>query len=75
MQFSTILQLYKVIHLVYSSTELLAILDRFFTIITSDYIGVVGSHEVARKNTRQVVTPPYGPIGAVDNPKSSQING
>ena len=36
---------------------------------------MVGSHEVAAKNTRQVVTPPYGPIGAVDSPKSSQISG
>ena len=34
------------------------------------WLGVVGSHhEVAGKNTRQVVTPPYGPIGAVDSPK------
>ena len=41
---------------------------------TSDFIGVVGSYEVAGKNTRQVVTPPYGPIGAVDSPKSSQIS-
>ena len=24
--------------------------------------------------SRQVVTPPYGPIGAVDSPKSSQIS-
>ena len=38
------------------------------------WLGVVGSHEVAGKNTRQVVTPPYGPIGAVDGPKSSQIS-
>ena len=29
---------------------------------------------MAGKNTRQVVTPPYGPIGAVDSPKSSQIS-
>ena len=44
--------------------ELPSILDSFFTNITSDYIGVVGpgvvgSHEVAGKNTHQVVTPPY----------------
>ena len=54
--------------------ELPTILDSFFTNTTSDYIGVVGSHEVAGKNTRQVVTPPCGPIGAVDSPKSSQIS-
>ena len=45
--------------------ELPSILDSFSP-IPCDYIGVVGSHEVAGKNTRQVVTPPYGPIGAVD---------
>ena len=55
--------------------DLPAILDSFFNNTTSDFIGVVGSHEVAGKNTRQVVTPPYGPIGAVDSPKSSQISG
>ena len=60
--------------------DLPAILDSFFNNTTSDFIagggwlGVVGSHEVAGKNTRQVVTPPYGPIGAVDSPKSSQIS-
>ena len=44
-QFSTNLQLYKVIYLVYSLgllAELPAILDSFFTNTTSDYIGVVG---------------------------------
>ena len=57
-----------------------AILDSFFNNTTSagfhrgGWLGVVGSHEVAAKNTRQVVTPPYGPIGAVDSPKSSQIS-
>ena len=35
--------------------ELPAILDSFFT---SGWLGVVGSHEVAGKNTRQVLTPP-----------------
>ena len=60
--------------------DLPAILDSFFNNTTSDFIGpggwlgVVGSHEVAGKNTRQVVTPPHGPIGAVDSPKSSQIS-
>ena len=54
--------------------ELPAILDSFFTNTTSDYIGVVGSHKVVGKNTCQVLTPPYGPIGAVDSPKSSQIS-
>ena len=38
--------------------ELPAILDSFITSTTSDFIGVVGSHEVAGKNTRQVLTPP-----------------
>ena len=44
--------------------ELPAILDSFFTSTTSDFIGVVGcmgvvgSHEVAGKNIRQVLTPP-----------------
>ena len=52
--------------------DLPTILDSFFNNTTSD--SVVGSHEVARKNTRQVVTPSYGPIGAVDSPKSSQIS-
>ena len=47
---------------------LAAILDSFFTNTTSDYIGVVGSHKVAGKNTRQVVSPPYGSIDAVDSP-------
>ena len=59
--------------------DLPAILDSFFNNTTSDFsrggwLGVVGSHEVAGKNTRQVVTPPYGPIGAVDSPKSSRIS-
>ena len=60
--------------------DLPAILDSFFNNTTSDFIGVVGwgwwgaTTEVAGKNTRQVVTPPYGPIGAVDSPKSSQIS-
>ena len=40
--------------------DLPAILDSFFNNTTSDFIGVV--------------TPPYGPIGAVDSPKSSQIS-
>ena len=53
--------------------DLPAILDSFFNNTTSDFIGVVGSHKVAGKNTHQVVTPPYGPIGAIDSPKSSQI--
>ena len=35
----------------------------------------ISIHEVAGKNTCQVVTPPCGPIGAVDSPKSSQISG
>ena len=30
---------------------------------------------MAGKNTCQIVTPPYGPIGAVNSPKSSQISG
>ena len=57
--------------------ELPTILD---TSTTSDYIGlvgrgsVVGSHKVTEKNTRQVVTPPYGPIDAINSPKSSQIS-
>ena len=34
--------------------ELPAILDSFFTSTTSDSIGVVGSHEVAGKNTRRL---------------------
>ena len=41
--------------------ELPAILDSFFTSTTSDFggwLGVVGSHEVAGKNTRQVLTSP-----------------
>ena len=39
--------------------ELPAILDSFFTSTTSGgWLGVVGSHEVAGKNTRQVLTPP-----------------
>ena len=42
--------------------ELPAILDNFFTSITSDYIG-------------EVVTPSYGPNDAVDSPKSSQTSG
>ena len=54
--------------------DLPAILDSFFNNTTSDFIGVVGSHKAAGKNTRQVVTPPYGPIGAIDSPKSSQIS-
>ena len=29
---------------------------------------MVGSHEVAGKNTHLVVAPPYEPIGAVDSP-------
>ena len=33
--------------------------------------GVVGSHEVVGKNTRQEVTLPYGSIGALDSPKSN----
>ena len=36
--------------------ELPAILDSFFT--RGGWLGVVGSHEVAGKNTRQVFTPP-----------------
>ena len=58
--------------------ELPAILDSFFTNTISDYmwlVGVMRSHEVAGKSTRQVVTPPYGSIGTVDTPKSSQISG
>ena len=59
--------------------ELSAILDSFFTNTTSDFIGVVGwgwweATKWWGNNTRQVVTPPYGPIGAVDSPKSSQIS-
>ena len=44
--------------------ELPAILDSFFTSTTSagfhrgGWLGVVGSHEVAGKNTCQVLTPP-----------------
>ena len=59
--------------------ELPAILDSFFTNITTErfhrggWLGVVGSHKVAGKNTRQVVTPPYGPIGAVDSPKITSL--
>ena len=46
------------------------------TSTTSDYIGmVVGNHAVAGKITYQVVTLSYGPIGAIDSPKSSQISG
>ena len=42
-QFSTILQLYKVIHLVNGMlAKLPAILDSYCTSTTSDYIGVVG---------------------------------
>ena len=55
-----------------------AILDSFFNNTTSDFIGVVGwgwwGATKWRGKTRQVVTPPYGPIGAVDSPKSSQIS-
>ena len=32
-------------------------------------MGEMGSHEVAGKNTRQVVTLLYGPIDDVDSPK------
>ena len=59
--------------------DLPAILDSFFNNTTSDFIGVVGwgwwGATKRRRKTRQVVTPPYGPIGAVDSPKSSQISG
>ena len=54
--------------------KLPTILDSFLPIpqvIT--YIRVVESHEVAGKNTCQVVTLPYGPTGAIDGPTSSQI--
>ena len=58
--------------------EFPAILYKFFTSTTSDCrhrgAWLVGSHKVVRKNTHQVVTPPYGPIGDVDSPKSSQIS-
>ena len=47
--------------------DLPAILDSFFNNTTSDFIGVVGWGWWGA--TRQVVTPPYGPIGAVDSPK------
>ena len=79
-QFPTNLQLFIQgnlfdIHFIGLLAELPGILNSFFTNTTSDYIGVVGNHEVAGKNTCQVVTPPYGSIGAVDSPKSSQISG
>ena len=58
--------------------EFPAILYKFFTSTTSDCwhrgAWLVGSRKVVGKNTRQVVTPPYGPIGDVDSPKSSQIS-
>ena len=58
--------------------ELPAILDSFNQyhkrLHRGGWLGVVGSHDVAGQNTRQVVTPPYGPIGAIDTPKSSQIS-
>ena len=44
------------------------------TLDRGGWLGVVGSHEVAGKSTHQVVTLPYGPIGAVDSPKSSEIS-
>ena len=59
--------------------ELPAILDSFFTNTTSDYIGVVGrgwwGATKGQGKSCQVVTPLYGPIGAVNSPKSSQISG
>ena len=58
--------------------ELPAILGSFFTNTTSDFIGVVGwgwwGATKWQEKTHQVVTPPYGPIGAVDSLKSSQIS-
>ena len=53
--------------------ELPTILNSFFN-TTSDFIGVVGwgwwgvTKWWSRKNTCEVVTPPYGAIGTVDSP-------
>ena len=61
MQFSTILQLYKVIGVLFNG--LLAELP------------TIPAPQVTDKKTRQVLTSPYGPMGAVNSPKSSQISG
>ena len=59
--------------------EFPAILDSLFTNTTSDFIGVVsrgwwGAMKWWEKS-RQVVTVPYGSIGALASPKSSQFSG
>ena len=56
--------------------ELPAILDSFFTNTTSDFIGVIGwGWWGAIKTRSQVVTLPYGYIGALDSPKTRQFSG